>query len=87
MLRDLATIGGLVYTCTRFDKGKKGCMNIHSVGPYFAQIKELLKFLPQIKHKYTGQRLPNISLKVLLLLIKQCRIREYLSGEKKGTVT
>ena len=59
-------------------------MNIHSVGPYFPQIKEWLKFLPHIKHKYTGQGLPNISLKVLLLLIKQCRIREYLTGEEKA---
>ena len=61
VLKDLASIGSLLYTCTKLDKGVKGSINIHSVGPYFKQIQEWLKFLPQIKHKYTGQGLPNIS--------------------------
>ena len=50
---------------------------------YYQEIMEWLKFLP-VKLKYTGSGLSNIAGQVLLLLVKHCRQREYLTGEDKA---
>ena len=84
IMKDPTCIRGLVYTCTKLD-AVRGCISVHSAPLEFGPIIEWLKFLP-VKLKYTGQGLPNVSAQVMLLLIKYCRTREYLSGERKAAL-
>ena len=83
-LKDLSSIRALTYNCTKVDMAKRS-MTIHAMPQHSTAIMEWLKLLP-IKIKYTGQGLPNIAAQVLLLLVKHCRIRQYLSGEEKAAL-
>lgn len=83
-LKDMSAIRSLTYNCTKID-AVKGTMTLHVAPDYYQKVMEWLKLLP-VQIKYTGEGLPNIAAQVLLLLVKHCRIREYLSGEEKAAL-